>query len=91
MKLKYIKTTSLSLDKEKCIGCVMCVDVCPHDVFAMENKRAKIIDMDTCMECGACKRNCPARAIEVTTGTGGVGPVLEEMFKKKRTPVQAVK
>ena len=84
MKLRYLRNiSSLAVVNEKCIGCAMCIDVCPHDVFRIEGKRVRIIDKDACMECGACKRNCPFSAIEVTTGTGGLVPVLEEMMQKK--------
>ena len=53
-----------------CIGCGMCVAVCPHRVFQLNNKKAEIIDRDACMECGACSRNCPVDAISVKTGVG---------------------
>ncbi len=83
MKMRYLRNTvSLSIDRESCIGCEMCIAVCPHDVFLMEAKKVTIIDRDACMECGACARNCPVDAIRVESGTGGVIPVLEEMMKK---------
>ena len=71
MGLTYIKNvTTLRLDRDACIGCGMCLDVCPHGVFEMQDKRAAIREADLCMECGACKRNCPAGAIEVREGVG---------------------
>ena len=43
-KLKYLKNVAtLKLAQDKCNGCGMCVDVCPHGVFIIENKIAKII------------------------------------------------
>jgi len=69
--LKYLKNTStLELDISKCTGCTMCLIVCPHAVFAMVEKKAKIIDRDACMECGACALNCPDNAITVQSGVG---------------------
>ncbi|HBI15254.1 MAG TPA: ferredoxin [Desulfobulbaceae bacterium] len=55
----------LQLDTEACIGCGMCVTVCPHRIFALEEKKAQIVDYNACMECKACARNCPAAAILV--------------------------
>ncbi|MGI6417692.1 MAG: mercury methylation ferredoxin HgcB [Thermoguttaceae bacterium] len=69
--LQYLKdVVTLALDGEKCNGCRMCVNVCPQGVFAFENRRAKIVERDACMECGACARNCLAGAISVEAGTG---------------------
>jgi NAD-dependent dihydropyrimidine dehydrogenase PreA subunit len=71
MRLRYLKNVvTLRLDIEKCNGCRMCMEVCPHNVFAIQNKRAVIIDRDACMECGACSRNCPMSAITVNAGVG---------------------
>ena len=62
--------TTLEYDSSLCIGCRMCVEVCPHNVFRMKDKRAEIIDRDRCMECGACVTNCPTDAIMVNPGVG---------------------
>lgn len=68
---RYLRNiASLELDREKCTGCGMCVAVCPHAVFEIVDKKAKIIDKDGCMECGACGLNCPVSAISVASGVG---------------------
>ena len=54
---------TLELDREACVGCGMCEEVCPHQVFALRGDKAEIVDADRCMECGACRTNCPAGAI----------------------------
>ena len=47
----YLKdVVSLELDKNKCTGCRMCIQVCPHEVFEMIEKRAEITNRDACME-----------------------------------------
>jgi Fe-S-cluster-containing hydrogenase component 2 len=55
--------------------------VCPHQVFEMNSKKAVIIDLDACMECGACARNCPAEAIAVNAGVGCATAVIHCKLK----------
>jgi NAD-dependent dihydropyrimidine dehydrogenase PreA subunit len=69
--LKYLKNvTTLRLDNSLCDGCAVCTLVCPHAVFTLENKHAKITNPDACMECGACANNCPEEALTVKSGVG---------------------
>ena len=85
MKLKYLRNiVDLTLDRKKCTGCRMCVEVCPHDVFKIENKKALIVDKDACMECGACKLNCPVDAIQVKSGVGCAYAVYRSIFTKNK-------
>jgi NAD-dependent dihydropyrimidine dehydrogenase PreA subunit len=68
---RYLKSTAiLKLDKNACIGCGNCATVCPHRVFQLNDKKAKIVDYDGCMECGACATNCPTKAIYVNPDDG---------------------
>ncbi|MCK5000415.1 MAG: 4Fe-4S binding protein, partial [Anaerohalosphaera sp.] len=77
-KLRYLdNVVTLELDPEKCVGCQMCVTVCPHRVFAMNGSKAQIIDRDGCMECGACAANCPVQAISVTPGVGCASYIIQ--------------
>ncbi len=71
MKHHYLKNVvTLELDGELCTGCGICLDVCPHEVLAVADKKAYIADRDSCMECGACATNCPFDAIRVDYGVG---------------------
>ncbi|HLP46890.1 MAG TPA: 4Fe-4S binding protein, partial [Candidatus Kapabacteria bacterium] len=38
--------------------------------FAINEKKAEIIERDACMECGACAQNCPFQAITIRSGVG---------------------
>ncbi len=78
MAMRYLENVvTLQLDESKCTGCRMCMMVCPHGVFAMEDGKAHIVDRDACMECGACKRNCAFGAIEVKAGVGCAYAVIQ--------------
>ncbi len=72
----FTDVVTLALDTEKCMGCGSCVDVCPHQVFAVEDKKAHIADRDACMECGACAQNCAFQAITVRAGVGCAAGII---------------
>lgn len=84
MSGKYLKNiVTLKLETEKCTGCGMCADVCPHGVFEIDThlqhgalKKARIADRDSCMECGACEKNCPSAAISVNAGVGCAAAII---------------
>jgi NAD-dependent dihydropyrimidine dehydrogenase PreA subunit len=82
MPLRYLpNVVTLELDAEKCTGCGMCVDVCPHGVFALDGRKSRIVDRDGCMECGACARNCPADALAVRSGVGCAAAIILGMLR----------
>ena len=71
MKQQYLKNiVTLDLNPDKCIGCGMCLEVCPHGVFRLDAGKVRIQDRDGCMECGACAKNCPVAAVTVKAGAG---------------------
>lgn len=75
--MRYLAdVTTLQLDQDLCTGCGMCVVVCPHAVFALDNGIAQIEDKDACMECGACSLNCQEGAITVQSGVGCAQAVI---------------
>ena len=84
MKHRYLKNvTTLNLIPEKCTGCGNCIEVCPHGVLAIENKKAVLADKNSCMECGACTKNCPVSAINVDAGVGCALAVIMGWFTGK--------
>lgn len=81
-KHRYLQNVaSLKVDIKKCIGCGMCVIVCPHGVFTMEAKKTKVIAFNACMECGACAQNCPVEAIKVHAGVGCASGIIQGALK----------
>ncbi len=74
-QLRYLAGVStLEFFPELCAGCRTCLDVCPHAVFESDQesagKKVRVGDRDACMECGACRHNCPTGAITVKIGVG---------------------
>jgi NAD-dependent dihydropyrimidine dehydrogenase PreA subunit len=67
---------SLVLDEALCNGCGRCEEVCPHAVFAVVGRKARIVDRGACMECGACRINCALNAITVSAGVGCAAAVI---------------
>ncbi len=65
----YLSNT-LKYDPELCANCGMCMDVCPHGVFAPDGNAVRLVRPAACMECGACQLNCPTGAIAVDSGVG---------------------
>ncbi len=83
-RFRYLpEVTTLKLNAGACVGCGMCEAVCPHTVFAVHERKARIVDLDGCMECGACAINCPAEAITVTPGVGCAGYIIQSWIKGK--------
>ena len=79
---RYLKNVaSLEYDPSLCIGCRLCIEVCPHNVFKMAGKKAEIIDRDKCMECGACVLNCAPGALTVNQGVGCAAAVISGFLK----------
>ena len=80
--MTYMKNvTTLTYDESLCTGCTMCLNVCPHAVFVMENKKAKIEKKDDCMECGACMINCPVGALNVKKGVGCAAAIISSKLQ----------
>jgi len=78
----YLKNvTTLKYDPSLCIACGLCVEVCPHNVFRMEGKRAELVHPDKCMECGACQLNCLPGALTVKHGVGCASAVINGFLK----------
>jgi len=80
--MKYLSSVaSLEFFPEGCTGCGMCLEVCPHGVFAMGNSKAVILDRDQCMECGACASNCAFGALKVDKGVGCASAVINGLIR----------
>jgi len=79
--MKYLSgVVSLHLSDEKCTGCGRCLEVCPHGVLDIREKKVFATDRDRCMECGACMKNCAFDAITVNAGVGCASAIINSMI-----------
>jgi NAD-dependent dihydropyrimidine dehydrogenase PreA subunit len=57
---------TVEVDKDKCVGDELCVEVCPVDVYEMVDGKADPVNMDECLGCESCVEVCEEGAITVT-------------------------
>ena len=85
-QMVYLKdVVTLKLDQERCIGCGMCLLVCPHAVMSLSNGKDNVANRDACKEWGACPRNCPVNAFSVRPGVGCAAAVINSMLGRKKS------
>jgi ferredoxin len=80
--VKKAKNT-LMLMPHRCSGCGRCVEVCPHGVFAIQERKARMVNANDCMECGACQVNCASGAIKVESGVGCAKAMIQAALTGK--------
>ena len=61
-KIKNIGGDIMVVNKDVCVGCGTCVDICPVSAISMVDGKAQI-NKDICISCGACMGACPVNAI----------------------------
>jgi len=55
----------IKISENGCRGCQMCVDICPTEVFAYDEKtkQASVKEPEDCFGCLTCSYLCPSAAI----------------------------
>ena len=62
-----LKTGLIQVEEERCVGCFMCVMVCPFGVIAEIPAARKVAKCDRCQDLDynpACVSACPTKALE---------------------------
>lgn len=54
------------VDGEKCEGCEECVEVCPTDVFEIQDGKSIPVNPEECLGCESCIEVCDEEAITIT-------------------------
>ena len=70
---------SIAIDKQKCMGCGKCRNVCPGSLIKLDSdNRAYIKYPKDCWGCTSCIKECPAYAISFYLGAdiGGMGSLV---------------
>jgi NAD-dependent dihydropyrimidine dehydrogenase PreA subunit len=59
------KTWYPIIDYEKCIGCLSCIEFCPHGVFGERGRKPFVSNPENCVEfCRGCQKGaCSSSAI----------------------------
>lgn len=60
-----MKQHQVRIDKDRCVGCGMCVKVCVAHNIEIKEKKAEVL-LDGCIMCGQCSAVCPKKAIIVS-------------------------
>ncbi len=63
--LEYLQTEEKMIDKNKCISCGTCVNICPVGAISFDTDGKAVIDRNKCIHCGACEASCPVGAIKL--------------------------
>ncbi len=83
-RLNYVAV----IDEQMCIGCTLCIHVCPTDAILGATKQMHTVIADQCTGCDLCLPPCPVDCIEMvaikeTTDTCKT-PYPEKLWKKER-------
>jgi 2-oxoglutarate ferredoxin oxidoreductase subunit delta len=69
------KNPIVTIDRNRCKGCELCVHACPKQVLAMSktiNDKgyfcSEVVNQPACIACKFCAMNCPDMAIEIAVG-----------------------
>ncbi len=59
---------TVAIDSKGCRACSLCVDICPTDVFIMNEgtELAEVSKEEDCIGCTSCRYLCPSQCLEVT-------------------------
>ena len=86
-RIQYARNYSLTLDRNRCVGCEICKTVCPKEAIEIRpvakstGEKAKRPTLDIseqkCHYCGICEAICPYGAISVLTNGEHLVPVVK--------------
>lgn len=57
-------TTNVPSLKDGCIGCGICVKLCPYHAIKLEEK-LPVFNKELCFGCGVCTSKCPKNALDI--------------------------
>jgi 2-oxoglutarate ferredoxin oxidoreductase subunit delta len=67
----------IQLDRERCKGCLLCLDVCPNDLIVTDSRPnlqghfpVALVHADYCIQCRHCVDICPDQAFSLPRSVG---------------------
>ncbi|MFX1238340.1 MAG: HgcAB-like fusion protein [Promethearchaeota archaeon] len=68
MKIKLQPYGHIYLDRNKCVGCKVCIEVCPRNLYKFNenDKKVDLHDSENCINCNACVKRCLADCLEIS-------------------------
>ena len=54
------------VDPGKCVGCAECIEVCPVDVYEIQDEKSVPVNAEECLGCESCIEVCETEAITIT-------------------------
>jgi pyruvate formate lyase activating enzyme len=73
-------TPQLHWLEPRCIGCKLCLDLCPHTALSLAVSGI-VIDREKCRGCGTCADQCPSTALELLGRSWTVDALVSEVVK----------
>lgn len=68
------------INKERCTSCGICDDICPGDIFRIDDNQPEVNYPEECFHCGACLLDCPEEAISYRIPLPMMLPVYKRGF-----------
>lgn len=57
----------ITIEREQCIGCKICIEVCPRNLylFSEKDKKVDLRNPEKCINCNACVKRCLAQCLTI--------------------------
>ena len=75
---KRMEGVTVTLDREKCVGCGSCSEICFCKAVKVQDG-GFTIDQSLCRGCGRCVDNCPADAITLTYDDSAIDGIVDRI------------